>query len=430
MCGEVNQGRWALRAAAAFDAGGRRAAPAVVIIEEGRIAGIGDPGTIGPVDHIPVKARPDHVLVPGLVNAHGHLDLSTIPAFAAPSFGAWLGEVRARRPRDAHAVAAAIRQGARLSQAGGVAVVGDIVGGAVESAIDARRASGLPGVAFAEVFGSGATEPAGIARIDGILGAVPRHQAGVRLGLQPHAPYSCGPSVYRHAAACARRHDLPLSTHLAESVDETRFARFADGPIAEAIRAFGAWNEGIRPRGRRPVPAILDEVAGTPLVAVHGNDLDASDIERLAASRATVVFCPRAARFLGHRLPAHARPRPGDPARPHPWRALLAAGVAVALGTDGMPALPGATALTVLDDARLLLEEEGDIDARDLLAMMTTAGAAALGLPRTAALLGPQGRTGAILLRAEPGATDLLQSALRGGQAIEWAVPPREDPWA
>jgi cytosine/adenosine deaminase-related metal-dependent hydrolase len=123
------------------------------------------------------------------------------------------------------------------------------------------------------------------------------------------------------------------------------------------------WTGGFNPPGTSPIKALAE--AGffdrARLVA-HGNYLDEVEIEILRRSRSTVVYCPRSHDYFGH--------------RDHPCRRLLAAGAAVALGTDSLASSPS---LSLLDEMRFLHRRDPGLPGEVLLAMATSAGADALG---------------------------------------------------
>lgn len=324
--------------------------------------------------------RPGHVLIPGLVNAHCHLDLTIIgpqPRDPAAPFTDWLRAIRDRRPTDPATIAASVREGVGFCRRGGVCVVGDIAG-AVRGApsIAAARAlheSGMAGVSFIEFFAIGTGEARRLAELRGLLGDPWRPSSGLRLGLQPHAPYSVSPAAYRAAAALAAAGGMPLMTHLAESVDEHEFIASAAGPQRELLRELGLWTDEINAefgRGASPVAHLAAACPTARVAAVHVNGCSDVDLALLARLRWPVVYCPRASGYFD------------APARfgPHRHRDMLDAGIPVAVGTDSIVNLPSGTdRLSTLDEVRLLHRRDGT-DPQRLLAMATVHGAAALGL--------------------------------------------------
>ena len=363
--------------------------PAHLLVEDGRLLAVGTPAEIGEVNAEIIDLGATAV-IPALVNPHVHLDLTDVgPISIESGFDAWLEEIRTRRPSDPESTHAAVQAGIRASIAGGVVAVGDIAGAFGLEATRALAQGPLGGVSYIEVFGIGERLSAGEAAVDRIAtdaGLRKLERPGFRIGISPHAPYSCGPQVFERAA----RTGFPVSTHLAETPEEAAFTQQASGPFIDLLRRVGSLGRG-DPRatlgfspgeiGPHPIELLAEIRPVVPWLVAHVNYPtepdesrdESADFERranqLRAMGAIVAFCPRASRFLGH-------PRPGRDG--HPWQRLLAAGVPVALGTDGLPCLNTPGRLSPLDDARLLWQEGADLPT--VLGMATVAGARGLGL--------------------------------------------------
>ncbi len=338
---------------------------------------------------------PGAALVPGLVNAHTHLDLTAVgpqPIDPQAPFADWLQGVMAGRETTYEAITHAVEMGIELLTRGGVVAVGDIAGcpptGLTDAAPLALARSTLAGVSFAEFFAIGAKESERFARFEAFVRGLHRvwpAASDVRLGLSPHAPYSVGSSSYAAAHRLAHEMGLGLCTHLAESLEERHFISEGRGPQVEMLRAWGLWDAAIEQeigRGNHPIEHTLaamprDSEARPHLVGVHLNDLGEPSergelIELLKAAAVAVVYCPRASTYFG--APASLGP--------HGYRDLLDAGVPVALGTDSIINLPQAQAeqgLTPWHDARLLVERDG-LSPAAALDMITIGGARVLGL--------------------------------------------------
>lgn len=345
---------------------------------------------------VPLNVLSDFVLLPGLVNAHTHLDLTDVgprPHDPSRGFMPWIDMVRRERPTEATDIAAAVRRGVSLCRAGGTAAVGDIAGAprAVPSVVpfDTLAAAPLASVSYLEFFAIGNGLQRGIDGITGaVLSAVERqsaHSVSARLGLQPHAPNTVSLSGYRHAldlAAAPRK--MPLCTHLAESPEEREFIAHARGPQRELLEALGLWNDAIAGevgRGLTPIEHLAPILATarsqwTPFTAVHCNDVSDTDLDILSGTGTRVVYCPRSSDYFG------APERLG----PHRYREMLARGIPVALGTDSIINLPAVAAdpefgsISVLDEMRHLYLRDGT-DAATLFAMGTVNGACALDAP-------------------------------------------------
>lgn len=413
--------RLQLRIAAAVDGGGI-VSPAAAVIERGRLVAVGDPRRLG-VGAAGAIDLPTMAVLPPLVNAHAHLDLTLVGAISpAGGFAAWAGEVRRRRPEGFEAVAAAVEEGVRRAIAGGTGFIGDIAGRfGLDAAAALRRAAaaaGLEGVSYIEVFGIGRSTERGVEFVRRLPEAAPREEAGVRLGVSPHAPYSCGDEVY----AAAAESGLPATTHLAETLEELRFVRDGEGPFVDLLKEVGAWTPQIRGWGVGPVERLRHQLVRGRFSAVHLNHLDEAEIAMLAAAAAaespgpTAVYCPRASAFFGHDLAGAGR---------HPYRDLLAAGVPVALGTDSAVVLGESATLSVLDEMRLLARRDGT-DPRVLVAMATDHGAAAIGLDPMRVRFPAAGTAdGLVGVDLGPRAGDLrgeaiLATLLAGDRPCEW----------
>jgi cytosine/adenosine deaminase-related metal-dependent hydrolase len=400
------------RAAMVVDADSVRAAPGALLIEDDRIVASGTPQQIGEAAGAAVREHPDAVIIPALVNAHCHLDLTHIgPLPLGGAFDSWADRIRSQRATEDEAIAASVRRGVELSIAGGTALVGDIAGAESLVPFHELRRSSLRGVSFLEVFGHGRRQQRAIERIVEAVAVQPEEADGVRFGLQPHAPYSCGPDVYRAAAALRR----PLATHLAETLEELRFVADADGPLADLLRRLGVWDDSITAVGLHPIDALAETLASIPVLAAHVNYPEPHHLEMLRDWSTTVAYCPRASAYFGH---------PADDHPPHAYREMLDSGVNVALGTDSIICLDTPDRLSVLDEMRLLHQRDGT-DPHRLLAMATINGARALGFEpeRFTFRAGPTAGFLAIAID-EDRDEDPLRRALETDRWPEWLLPP------
>ncbi len=416
-----DRGRRVIHAAAALDADGL-ISPAALVVEEGRVSAVGRPSEIGSTGDGPVEDRTADLLLPVLVNAHVHLDLWSVGEVSiGAGFDQWLADVRTRRPSDDASIRASVDEGIAASIAGGVGAVGDIAGAMGTVAATAFDEGPLAGTSFIEIFGIGRRRQAGLEAVATVAAFATARGAGRRIGLSPHAPYSCGPDVFLAAAATG----LPLATHLAETPEEAAFTRFGEGPLVDLLRRVGSLGpEDDAPcAGRHPVELLASIEPTRAWLAAHVNYLGEPDesedrlerrAEMLRERDVTVVWCPRAARFLGH-------PRPGRGS--HPWRFLRSRGVRVALGTDGRPCLDRGDRLSTLDDVRMIIAEGAPPDVA--VSMATVDGAISLGLDADAVRF--RGGAAAGLLAVAVGRGDPLRGLLESEAMPEWIVPLRAE---
>lgn len=303
----------------------------------------------------------DCVLLPGLINAHTHLELSDLRGRVSfcGSFVDWISRLAAARRRYQGDLGDVIAAACRESVAGGVTTVGDIC--LKHRAWVHLAAERIRKVCFAEVFGL--TGPVETAR-EYLLECLRDTEQGglLRLGFSPHAPYSTVRGVYEMAAALAGRSGLALTTHLAETTEEVQFLADGGGDWGEYLRSIHKWDGSFAPPGRTPVDYFLRmKLGGEPFLLAHVNYLGDEELTALARSGHSVAYCPRSHAFFGH--PAHR------------WREMLAAGVNVCLGTDS---LASNESLSILDELRFLYGRHRDVDTAMLVKMATINGARAL----------------------------------------------------
>ncbi len=311
------------------------------------------------------------VLMPGLVNAHTHLELSylrqQIPS--SDAFVTWVrGVMAARRSRpdpQAADVLDGVRSGIREAVQSGTALVGDISNTLVTHAPLVE--SPLSAVLFYELIRFNAPDAAGLvadacARIDALHAC--EH---VRASLAAHAPYSVAPSVFREIRhAMDQRTQLPCSVHLAESREETEFISSGDGEWRTFLEQVGSWDPAWTAPGVSPVQYLDDAgFLNRRTVVVHGVQMSHADLARLSARGATLVTCPRSNALTGAGTP--------------PIASFYASGVPVAVGTDSLASTPDLNVFAELAAMRSLAPA---VSASQLLESATLQGARALGFER------------------------------------------------
>ena len=316
----------------------------------------------------------DAVILPGLVNAHVHLELSHLsPPHPPPKFIDWLMQVVAAG--DAATAVDSVRAGAAESLGFGVTTVGDIARD-VAAARAALRDSPLRAVSFGEVVGMAGRK----SQLSPRLAAALADAADISrksCGISPHAPYSIDPEGYLRCLSAARERALPLTTHLAETAAESEFLSHHTGPFRELWDRLGAWDEADPSLPRFPGGPVRYAASlgllDYPLASLaHVNYCDDAELSLLARGRASVIYCPRTHAYFNH--------------PPHRWRDMLAAGVNVAVGTDSRASSPN---LNLVDELRLLHRLAPEVPSEQLWQMATTRAARALGLSAVCGSLTP-----------------------------------------
>lgn len=300
----------------------------------------------------------DAVLLPGLVNAHTHLEFSDLAApLGAPgmSLPEWIRLVIAQRKRGDRDAAAAISAGIAESVAGGATAIGDI------ATSTATTSSATMVVPFQESIGFSA------ARVESALADVQRRfsASGPRAGLSPHAPYTVHPQLVARLVSLASSRGAPVAMHLAESREELELLAGSVGGFRELLEERSMWDAAAIPAGSRPLDYLRVLAEAPRALVVHGNYLDAEEIEFIGQrrERMSVAYCPRTHAFFQH--------------EPYPLADMLAAGVRVALGTDSRASNPD---LDMLAELRFTARRHAGIAPEAWLRMATLAGAEALGL--------------------------------------------------
>ena len=329
------------------------------------------------------------IALPGLVNAHLHLELSWVDPTGLPvrkGLVPWVDALLERFRRswpdpgdwERHAVAAA-----DSLVAAGTAAVSDVsnTGGTAPL----LAAVGLQGVVQHEYFTLDA--PA----IPPMVAEIEAHPLTVHDGVcvrpAPHAPYSSDPALMRAVVDWSSRHAQapPASIHLAEDEEELHFLRDRSGawPV-QLDRLERDWAHWLAP-GTGPVAWLADLGAlGPDMLLVHGVLLTAAERGQIREAGASVCLCPRSNLAIGGRLPDV----PG----------LLADGVPLCLGTDSLASSPD---LDVLGEVPVLAQAFPDVPLERWLQLATAGGAQALGLSHLGALrVGT--RPGLIQLHGDP----------------------------
>jgi aminodeoxyfutalosine deaminase len=293
-------------------------------------------------------------VLPGLVNAHTHLDLTGLRGQAPPSpdFTSWLRQVIAhRRGRTAEQVNDDVRAGLAECLRFGTTLLGDISGDG--GSWDVLAEAPLRAVVFREFLGLAADRALAAWERSARWLADHDPTATCRPAVSPHAPYSVRSWLFRRASKCG----VPVAVHLAETAAEQELLVLRRGPFVPFLQEIGAWSPTGLAEDVGHVLRLLD--GRSPTLLVHCNFLPPDDP---LPANASIVYCPRTHAAFGH--------------PPHPFRDFLRRGVRVALGTDSLASNPD---LDMLAEMRFLHARHPDVPGNQVLRMGTLSGAEALG---------------------------------------------------
>jgi cytosine/adenosine deaminase-related metal-dependent hydrolase len=376
----------------------------VVTIAGGRIAAVG-------TDRSPDTTDLGRVaLLPALVNAHTHLELSylhrRIPA--AARFGDWVTQVITVRreypdPADPDIVAAA-RRAIVDARTSGTGLVGEVSNTLITAPLLAE--AGMPAQVFHELLGFTEQDP--LARVRDARGRADAAQArDVRVSVAPHAPYSVSPALFSAIREDIEAHDTAVSTvHLGESPEEVELLRHGTGELRQVLERLGRWPTEWKPPGTSSVGYLLDMgFLDSRVLVVHGVQFDGDDLSRLSALGVTLVSCPRSNVYVGV----------GSP----PLEVFYAMDVDVAFGTDSLASVATLSVFDELAEARRIAPR---VPARRLLESATRIGARALGFGDDFGTIEPGKRAALIAVQVPAGVKDVEEFLVSGvsSSAVSW----------
>jgi len=325
-------------------------------------------------------------VIPPLVNPHVHLEFSGLahPLTPAVPFPDWIRSVIRWRMKHSEQLEHDILTGLAESGRHTVSAIGEIT--TSDTAIDILEESGQCGVSFRELLGILPDQiPDQLEILEQHLNrlAGPAEAERLAAGISPHATYSVHPELLSAAVDASRHHAVPVAMHIAESADELELLDRGTGRFAEFLQEMNVWDRRVfRPGGR--ILSYLEQLsrASFPL-AVHCNYLTEQEIRFLGQHpEIAVVYCPRTHRYFGHAS--------------HPWTRILAAGGSVILGTDGRSSNPD---LSIWREFQYAGQLEQSIPIPELIPLITTNAARALGLRTDEQSLKPGGSLSATLIR-------------------------------
>ena len=291
-----------------------------VVVSDGRIV------YVGPRVHAPRgedRDLGDAILMPGLVNAHSHLELTLMRGFLEDlDFASWILRLNGvkRAVLDRASMLDAARLGLAEGIRNGITTYADTCDSGV--AFDAMLETGVRGVMYQEVFGPDPSQCAtSLAELRAKTDTLRRRETPlVRVGVSPHAPSTVSDPLYAAVADYALRDSLPVAVHIAESEVERQLVEEGDGAFAAGLRRRGI---AVAPRAPSSI-ALLERhrVLETRPLLIHCVRVDRDDIGVIARAKCPVAHCPISNAKLGHGT--------------SPLLELLEAGITVGIGSDSV----------------------------------------------------------------------------------------------
>lgn len=364
----------------------------------------------------------ESILLPGLINAHCHLDYTHMAGLFDPPrrFTDWIKLITSTKSSwSDDEFAASWRAGADMLLQNGTTTVGDIE--ALPKLLpEAWNATPLRVFSFLEMTGiRSRRQPATVLQeaVDHVTAL--RHPR-CKAWLSPHAPYSTQPELLRLATRAARRHRWRVTTHVAESDQEFEMFRHAQGDMHDWLKRNERDNSDCGLGS--PVQHMERFGALTPsLLAIHVNYLAPGDAELLGKRGVHVIHCPRSHAYFRHQA--------------FPFEALAAAGVGISLATDSLASViqprRQSVTLNLFDELREFARRFPQVAPETIVQMATLNAARALGQAGKLGELSPGTRADLVALPFERNHQALFESILQHPGRVaasmidgRWAIAP------
>jgi cytosine/adenosine deaminase-related metal-dependent hydrolase len=355
-----------------------------VRVEGSEIIAVGSASDLPPLPGETVTDLGASTLLPGLINAHCHLDYTRFKGTIAPkqSFTEWIKNINAlRRSFTTEDYIESIAEGFQLLQQSGTTTVANI-----EAFPELLPHLPVPPVRtwwFLELIDVRVRHD----QDETLLGAMSffeHHKDWLGgFGLSPHAPYTASVDLYRLARTCSEKYGMLSTTHIAESVEEHEMFSHARGALHDFLGSLGRDNSDCG-HGSALSHLVEHGVIADSCIIAHLNYLQDYDYELVASTGASVVHCPKCHTYFGH--------------APFPLKALREHGVNVCLGTDS---LASNNSLDMRSEMREV-QEFHNLSDREVLEMTQLNGARALGQTGKLGQLSPGATADLVAFAHEP----------------------------
>jgi cytosine/adenosine deaminase-related metal-dependent hydrolase len=343
----------------------------------------------------------EQILLPGLINAHCHLDYTMLRGKIPPqpSFAAWIRAINAEKAQlKADEYLAAIKAGFAEAQQFGTTTIVNLT-------------------AFPELVAE-IEEPIRTWWLGELIdvrnpgeagGIVERTAASLRSasnwGLAPHAPFTASAQLYEGCTSIAQRENILLTTHLAESREEMQMFRDASGPLFDFLKSIGRTMEDCG-KGTPLSLFLRNQTIDGRWIIAHLNELDAGDFDLLTrATKFHIAHCPRSHTFFGH--------------APFALERLRALGFNICLGTDS---LASNSSLNLFSEMRELLRKEPWVSPREALTMATVNGARSVGQSASLGSIRPGFLADLIAIPSAGVGTDAFDAIIAFDGTVPWMM--------
>lgn len=318
---------------------------------------------------------PHHVIMPGLINCHTHLDLSLYQDFpddpvrhpgVQVDFVKWLmGCINYKKSIAPSQQLLAVEWGADECLQSGTTCVADM--STYQGVFSVLQQKNLRGVVFPEVLSINNEVAKDL--FESALAVIEKYMDSdadiVNVGAGPHSPYTLSRNLLRIMSQYSRTSQIPLMIHAAESFSEMEFFNNSTGDIAEKLFPNIGWDE-LPPEHRRTPIQHLSQIGfldASPLL-VGCTQVTPTDLDHIAQSGSKVVITPR----------SHMNLQQGIA----PYKEMTERHILTTLGTDGIPSVEN---LSLWEEMRAFIAQHSDathLTGHDVLSMVTCHAAKAL----------------------------------------------------
>ena len=377
-----------------------------VVIERNKIVSVGPFADVRREHSGEVLDLGEQILLPGLVNAHCHLDYSILRNRIAPqhSFADWILAINAAKAALSETdYVDSITAGLAEAEKFGTTSLLNL-----EAFPDLLPRLGRPPLRvwwcaeMIDVRGSINAQEI----FESVRNSFDSHQEWVGgVGLAPHAPYTASKRLYGEASEIARKEGALFTTHVAESAEEMQMFRDASGPVFDFLQSIG------RPMGdcgrETPLSFLMQRLpVSERWIIAHLNELSEDDFQLLERARKFhIVHCPRSHTFFSH--------------APFALERLRALGFNVCLGTDS---LASNSSLSLFAEMRELLRKEPSVSPREAVEMVTVNGAAAIDQGNVLGQIRPGYLADLIAIPRGESRSDVFEEIVSFEQTVPWMM--------
>jgi len=376
-----------------------------VLVKDGRVVSVGSAeALIAKNRDEDVKEFKNALLMPGLVNLHGHLECSSFDFLAKPTpFSQWLdGIINASRKMQRNDWQDAARVGVQKYIESGITCTADIT--RTGAGLQAIAEMGMPAVIYFEAVGIDDRNLSDLVvdMLEQLKSAESVAKArNLKVGLSPHSPYTLSSEALKICSEISKEYDLPLSVHLSETKSEVELVKDGTGPLADALSR-RLKLDIIKNGGSGKLPAEFLDGFGlltNSLIAAHGVWLSDAEIELMKERGASVAVCPTSNELL----------KTGDA----PVGKFIEHGLRFGIGTDSIASNPEIDLLLEARKLRSLLEKQPGatggrslVSPKEIIKMITIDAANLLGYGNELGSIEPGKRADFVIAGYDDQATD------------------------